>query len=201
MKNLLVNLQARLQNQITNIEDKVNRSLQRRTKVINQRKGFNLPTIPQTNAYEYRHPFPQNQREDLHESSPESSTPQEEERHITTRIQQDKAFKQALNATTSKFYGSDAQEYAEWKKAFKIETSDLKLKSTQMLQLLEARTEKEPQQITTSLRHIKTDISHDYALERAWKYLDKMYSTDHSSSQQFMSTILTGPTIKWYSPI
>ena len=66
-----------------------------------------------------------------------------------------------------------------------------------MLQLLEARTEKEPQQIIKSLRHVKSDIGHDYALERAWKYLDKRYSTDHSPSQHLMSAILTGPIIKW----
>ena len=82
------------------------------------------------------------------------------------------------------------------KRAFQLEISDLKLNSTQLLQLLEARTEKEPQQIIRSLRHIKTDIGHDYALRRAWKYLDKRYSTDHSPSQQLMSAILTGPTIK-----
>lgn len=57
--------------------------------------------------------------------------------------------------------------------SFQLEISDLELKSTQMLQLLEARTRKEDQQIIRILRHIKIDIGHDYALQRAWKYLDK----------------------------
>ena len=72
-----------------------------------------------------------------------------------------------MSATTSKFNGSDAQEYAEWKNAFQFEISDLKLNSTQMLQLLEARTEKEPLQIIKSLRHVKSDIGHDFALQMA----------------------------------
>ena len=48
-----------------------------------------------------------------------------------------------------------------------------------MLQLLEARTEKEPQHIIKNLRHVKMDIGHDYALEMAWECLDEKYSTDH----------------------
>ena len=71
----------------------------------------------------------------------------------------------------------------EWKRSFQLETSDLKLNSTQMLQLLEARTEKEPQQIVKNLRYVKIDIGHDYALQMAWECLDQRYSTDHTPSQ------------------
>ena len=163
----------------------------------NTQQRLDPPTLSTEFAREYKHPFPQHQRDDLYSPSREPSVPPSQECHITTRIQQNKAFKQALNATTSTFNGSDAQEYLEWKRAFQLEVSDLKLNSTQLLQLLEARTEREPQQIIKSLRHVKTDIGHDYALQRAWKYLDKRYSTDHSPSQQLMSAILTGPTIKW----
>ena len=126
-------------------------------------------------ASDYRQPSSHHQRDDLYESSPEPQLPPSQDYQITTRIQQNKAFKQALNSTTSKFNGSDAQEYVEWKRSFQLETSDLKLNSTQMLQLLEARTEKEPQQIVKNLRYVKIDIGHDYDLQMAWECLDQRY--------------------------
>ena len=85
------------------------------------------PTLSTEFAREYKHPFPQHQRDDLYSPSREPSVPPTQECHITTRIQQNKAFKQALSATTSTFNGSDAQEYLEWKRAFQLEVSDLKL--------------------------------------------------------------------------
>ena len=56
-----------------------------------------------------------------------------------------------------------------------------------MLQLLEAQTEKEPLQIIKSLRHVKSDIGHDFALQMAWECLDERYSTDHTPSQKLTS--------------
>ena len=58
-----------------------------------------------------------------------------------------------------------------------------------MLQLLEARTEKEPLHIIKSLRHVKSDIGHDFALQMAWECLDERYSTDHTPSQKFITFI------------
>ena len=93
--------------------------------------GYRLPNTETT--HNYRQPFPQHQGEEAYESSPEPQLPPSQDYQITTRIQQNKAFKQALSSTTSKFNGSDAQEYVEWKRSFQLETSDLKLNSTQML--------------------------------------------------------------------
>ena len=94
--------------------------------------GINLPT---TSCHgQYRPPFPPTRP-----SSPTSSTVNDV--LIQTRLHQNKAFKQALAATTSRFNGLDAQEYVEWKRTFQLEVADLQLNSTQVLQLLEARTE------------------------------------------------------------
>ena len=89
------------------------------------------------------------------------------------------------------------QEYAEWKRSFQLEISDLQLNSTQVFQLLEARTEKEPQEIIKNLRHVKMAIGHDYALQMAWECLDQRCSTDHTPSQKLMSEIILGPQLKW----
>ena len=43
------------------------------------------------------------------------------EHQVTTRLHQEKAFKNLLNATTSKFKGKDILEYALWKKTFAID--------------------------------------------------------------------------------
>ena len=86
--------------------------------------GYRLPNT-ETNL-NYRQPFPQHQRENAYESSSEPPALPSQDCPITTRIQQNKAFKQALSASTSKFNGSDAQEYAEWKSIFQLEISDLK---------------------------------------------------------------------------
>ena len=82
--------------------------------------GYRLPNKETT--HNYRQPFPQHQGEEAYESSPEPQLPPSQDYQITTRIQQNKAFKQALSSTTSKFNGSDAQEYVEWKRSFQLET-------------------------------------------------------------------------------
>ena len=55
---------------------------------------------------------------------------------ISTRLRQEKAFKQLINTTTTKFNGKDVLEYVPWKAALAIETENLQLTSTQFLKLL-----------------------------------------------------------------
>ena len=104
--------------------------------------------------------------------------------------------KQVLSAASSKFDGKDALEYAPWKKALTTEIADLQLNATQQLQLLEVRTDLDPQKIVKNIRYVKSDIGPERALQMAWENLDSRYKTNHTPSQQLMSTLIRGSTIK-----
>ena len=69
------------------------------------------------------------------------------------------------------------------------------MSATQELQLLEARTELEPQQTIKNVRYVKCDIGPKQALQMAWKNLDDRFQSGHSPSQQLMATLMKGPTI------
>ena len=92
---------------------------------------------------------------------------------IATRLRQEKAFKQLINTTTTKFNGKDVLEYVPWKAALAIETENLQLTSTQFLKLLEVRTEFEPNQIIKDLRYVQIELGPDSALQMAWEILNK----------------------------
>merc|ERR1712074_477801 len=117
------------------------------------------------------------------------------EQQITTRLHQEKAFKNLLNATSTKFSGKDVLEYAPWKKALTVEKKNIQLNATQELQLLEARTEVEPNQLIRDHRILEFGFSPEIALEEAWKTLDKRYKTPHSPSQLLIQKITQGPII------
>ena len=115
---------------------------------------------------------------------------------IATRLRQEKAFKQLINTTTTKFNGKDVLEYAPWKTALSIETENLHLTSTQFLKLLEARTELEPNQIIKDLRYVQIEMGPDSALQMAWEILNKTYHSSQSPSQQLLKKLTQGPQIK-----
>ena len=67
----------------------------------------------QTNrAGQEQPPFPNVQ----HPQLPTTPPPLTPEQQITTRLHQEKAFKNLLNATSTKFSGKHVLEYAPWKK-------------------------------------------------------------------------------------
>ena len=115
---------------------------------------------------------------------------------IATRLRQEKAFKQLINSTTTKFNGKDVLEYAPWNAALAIETENLQLTSTQFLKLLEVRTELEPNQIIRDLRYVQIEMGPDSALQMAWEILNKTYHTSQSPSQQLLNKLIQGPPIK-----
>merc|ERR1712074_445480 len=117
------------------------------------------------------------------------------EQQITTRLHQEKAFKNLLNATSTKFSGKDVLEYAPWKKALTAEKENIQLNATQELQLLETRTEAEPNQLIRDHPILQFGLSPEIALEEAWKTLDKRYKTPHSPSQLLIQKITQGPII------
>ena len=66
----------------------------------------------------YRSPFSV-QTHDREATLPASTTPPQKDQ-TTTRLQQNKAFKQALNTANPKFNGKDHLEYAPWKRPSKL---------------------------------------------------------------------------------
>ena len=69
-------------------------------------------------------------------NSPSRLSLNNQDNQISTRLQQGKAFKQALNDSSQKFNGIDAAEYAAWKKDLQSEIADLLLNANQELQIL-----------------------------------------------------------------
>ena len=128
-------------------------------------------------------------------NSPSRLSLTNQDNQISTRLQQGKAFKQALNDSSHKFNGIDAAEYAAWKKDLQSEIADLLLTANQELQILESRTDLEPLQIIKNVRYVKNDISAEFALTMAWKNLDKRYQTKQSPSQQLVSKLTRGPKV------
>merc|ERR1712074_53821 len=100
-----------------------------------------------------------------------------------------------VNFSSPKFSGKDVLEYAPWKKALTEEKRNLQLNATQELQLLESRTEAEPNQLIRDQRILQFGLSPEIALEEAWKTLDKRYKTAHSPSQLLIQKITQGPII------
>ena len=142
----------------------------------------------------YRPPFPTHSH--ITEQVPGQVPFPAQDQHVTVRLNQDKAFKNLLNATTSKFIGKDVLEYAPWKRALSTETENLQLTPTQKLKLLEARTELEPHQIIKELRFVHIEMGPEVALQMVWEALDKIYHTPHTPSQQLLKKLTQGPTIK-----
>ena len=128
-------------------------------------------------------------------NSPSRLSLTNQDNQISTRLQQGKAFKQALNDSSHKFNGVDAAEYAAWKKDLQSEIADLLLTANQELQILESRTDLEPLQIIKNVRYVKNDISAEFALSMAWKNLDKRYQTKQSPSQQLVSKLTRVPKV------
>ena len=81
------------------------------------------------------------------------------------------------------------------KKALAIELQNIQLSSTQQIQLLEERTELEPNQVIKDLRCIQIELGPDIALDMVWDTFDKTYHTPHSPSQQLLQKLTQGPTI------
>ena len=79
-----------------------------------------------------------------------------------------------------------------WKRSLEIETEYLQLTATQWLQLLEARTEGEPNSILMRLRVFQIESDADFTLKRAWECLNERYRTEHSPSQRLMKELTQG---------
>ena len=146
------------------------------------------PAPTQTNRHQHpsRHPSPPQSNSPSHQTtptiyhphtSPHTPPTKTETEQITTRLHQEKAFKNLLNASAHKFNGKDVLEYAPWKKALAIELKNIQLSSTQHIQLLEERTELEPNQVIKDLKCIQSELGPDTALDMVWETFDKIYHT------------------------
>ena len=82
-----------------------------------------------------------------------------------------------------------------WKKSLEIETEYLQLTATQWLQLLDSRTEGEPNAILKRLRIVQIESDPEHALQRAWESLDERYRTEHSPSQRLLKDLTQGETL------
>merc|ERR1712240_88948 len=108
------------------------------------------------------------------------------------RLSVEKAFRNLLNASSLKFDGKESLEYLPWKRSLKIETEYLQLTATQWLQLLDARTEGEPNAILKRLRIVQIGSDPEHALDRAWGSLDERYRTEHNPSQRLLRDLTQG---------
>merc|ERR1712148_155379 len=156
------------------------------------------PTTLPNQRTQYRPPFPTHSH--ITEQAPVQAPLPVQDHHVTTRLNQDKAFKNLLNATTSKFNGKDVLEYAPWKRALNTEIEHLQLTPTQKLKLLEARTELEPHQILKELRFVHIEMGPDMALQMVWEALDKIYHTPHTPSQQLLKKLTQGQQLSPQTP-
>ena len=86
-------------------------------------------------------------------------------------------------------------EYLPWKRSLKIETEYLQLTATQWLQLLDARTEGEPNAILKRLRIVQIESDPEHALDRAWESLDERYRTEHNPSQRLLKDLTQGEAL------
>ena len=111
------------------------------------------------------------------------------------RLSVGKAFRSILNAPSLKFDGEESLEYLPWKRSLEIETEDLQLTATQWLQLLDARTEGEPNAILKRLRIVQIESDPNNALRRAWESLNERYRTEHSPSQILLKDLTQGDAL------
>ena len=86
-------------------------------------------------------------------------------------------------------------EYLPWKRSLKIETEYLQLTAAQWLQLLDARTEGEPNAILKRLRIVQIESDPEHALDRAWESLDERYRTEHNPSQRLLKDLTQGEAL------
>ena len=111
------------------------------------------------------------------------------------RLSVGKAFRSILNVPSLKFDGKESLEYLPWKRSLEMETEDLKLTATQWLQLLDARTEREPNAILKRLRIVQIESDPKNALRRAWESLNERYRTEHSPSQHLLRDLTQGEVL------
>ena len=147
--------------------------------------GVALPTLQRPS--DYRPPFPPRQEF--------SATGSSQESQIMLRLRQEKAFKSLMNSIAIKFDGKDAMEYAPWKEAFINEKANLHLTAAQELQLLDVRTELEPNQIIKDHRFIQIGFSPEAALASVWKSFDRRYHTQFRPSHLLVNKLTQGPIL------
>merc|ERR1711989_198085 len=96
------------------------------------------------------------------------------------------------NVSSLKFDGKESLECLPWKRSLEIETEYLQLTATQWLQLLDARTEEEPNAILKRLRIVQIESDPEDALDRAWENLDNRFRTEHNRSQRLLKDLTQG---------
>ena len=110
-------------------------------------------------------------------------------------LKANKAFKLILAAKANLFDGSDRGQYQEWKEALEREVYGLSLTPAQWMDLIHARTTKEANAAIQPARLLQRETSPEEALDIAWQFLDKRFSTSQMPSQQLLDDSLHGPII------
>ena len=109
-----------------------------------------------------------------------------------------KAFKLLMDATKERYDGIDLVKYQIWKLALaeEVSTHIEDLSPTQWIELLQARTKGAARAAVDRAYRMILELRPQKTLEKAWEFLDQLFQTDQKPSQQILSGLVNGPTIR-----
>ena len=103
-----------------------------------------------------------------------------------------------MDATKEKYDGIDLVKYQIWKLtlAEEVSTYTEELTPTQWIELLQARTKGAARAAVDRAYRMILELRPQKTLEKAWEFLDQLFQTDQKPSQQILSGLVNGPTIR-----
>ena len=103
-----------------------------------------------------------------------------------------------MDATKEKYDGIDLVKYQIWKLALaeEVSTHIEDLSPTQWIELLQARTKGAARAAVDRAYRMILELRPQKTLEKAWEFLDQLFQTDQKPSQQILSGLVNGPTIR-----